>query len=221
MVDVTIALLGTTPDKATRAWQAKLSGEEALKLKIEKSAKSVSKNVGVLKEQKSIEAKNIVPSPLPNKFLNQGNETSSTSKAPMKPFSFASGPVTTVDSSKSEAITREVSTTLPKAPLIPSSKDSSKKADSPFSFASIPAKDTPTESKDKKVEEVAQSTKFSPLKPKQDAESKPIPASPDYHAIILKFYQDHNPSKVGDVDKLLIKYKVSSKCHFHSCILEL
>lgn len=35
-----------------------------------------------------------------------------------------------------------------------------------------------------------------------------IGSSPDYKAILTKFYQTHNPSKISEVDKNLIKYQV-------------
>mmetsp|Transcript_15304 Transcript_15304/g.44239 ORF Transcript_15304/g.44239 Transcript_15304/m.44239 type:complete len:1601 (+) Transcript_15304:988-5790(+) len=36
---------------------------------------------------------------------------------------------------------------------------------------------------------------------------KPAPAAPDYSALLTEFFQTHNPTKVGNVDKVLTKYK--------------
>jgi len=37
--------------------------------------------------------------------------------------------------------------------------------------------------------------------------SKPAAATPDYSALLTEFFNTHNPSKVGNVDKVLTKYK--------------
>ena len=37
--------------------------------------------------------------------------------------------------------------------------------------------------------------------------SKPAADTPNYSALLTEFFQTHNPSKVGNVDKVLIKYK--------------
>ena len=37
--------------------------------------------------------------------------------------------------------------------------------------------------------------------------SKPAAGTPNYSALLTDFFQTHNPSKVGNVDKVLIKYK--------------
>ena len=37
--------------------------------------------------------------------------------------------------------------------------------------------------------------------------SKPAAGTPNYSALLTEFFQTHNPSKVGNVDKVLIKYK--------------
>ncbi|HEY9817581.1 MAG TPA: hypothetical protein V6D20_17510, partial [Candidatus Obscuribacterales bacterium] len=36
------------------------------------------------------------------------------------------------------------------------------------------------------------------------------PSQPDYQKILTEFYQQHNATKVGDVNKHLTKYQVSS-----------
>lgn len=49
------------------------------------------------------------------------------------------------------------------------------------------------------------STVTQPISETQESESP----TKDYHVILSEFYKKHNPEKIGDVEKLLSKYKVS------------
>ena len=47
-----------------------------------------------------------------------------------------------------------------------------------------------------------------PTKPAGSASAFATSSQPDYRKLLVDFYTTHNPSKLGDVDKHLEKYKV-------------
>lgn len=193
----TLALVGTTPEKATKTWKTKVAGESLVKgtpnsltvlNRKENSftsdivnSSSIVSNIGSADNSKNrtgifMSSKEVV-STLPKISSKEtpGGETSG-----LKPRENYLG-----TNEKGEEGRLAITVRLPEE------KDASNKESS--------IKDTSSILADQSVSLITSTGTQAITKSSAD--------SPDFHAVLLKFYQDNNPSKVGEVGKLIIKHK--------------
>jgi len=165
-------MLGTTADKATKAWETKLTGDKASKENEEKTViakTTTTKNSAIFS----------------NKVQSSKVSTPKRSDVSKPGVSFGA-------SSTSLKLTED--THRDKPSKIPNKQDGS--------VATLPPRNERInhETHDNKPKDSESKNKIQSVKTKG--------SDPNYRDVVLNFYKEHRPSKLGEVDKLLLKYKV-------------
>ena len=198
-----LALLGVAADKAEKAWKLKLSEEKKLN-----EAKSMKNKSEEQAPKNTVKFKASLP--------NGKSEESEIKNVELDKFDFVSMKSDSHSRSKTEAIAQGTINTIPdeskksaigekKEPPSPKLKES--KGTALFSFTGVEeGKENKANAEIKIGSEQRSSAETNFGNPAHAL--SPTKTTANYQEILLKFYQKHNPSKVGEVPKILLKYKV-------------
>jgi len=199
--------LGTTPEKVKKSNDIKKS-QSAVPIATRPQEQVLKAKPKAPSEKKGVPSAAFPPmsNKAPTNPFSKTTQKSTDSKPPMKPKQEASFPPMSAVAPKpfSQAITDSKSSAVPKKetpPVSSKTADKSGTKSDPFSTTSI------SNSLFSSGGSGGGSTP-SPFQVKPSSESaNKNSGPPDYNAILVAFYQKHNPAKVADVGKTLEKFK--------------